>query len=113
MTISEQTGQSFVEALIFSLTLIMLIKLILLLFWIWTSVLWIEHQLYQGIVCMAQQKEANQCKQNTLKQIQKLTPLGTIKSLNIKNFQNEWKGYVQWHFYKKDFFIRQTLNLPQ
>lgn len=107
-----QKGQSFVETLILTLTLIILVKFILLIFWVFINTLWMEHQLYQGLVCVAQQKKISQCKHTSLAQIKKLNTLGIIKSLNFKNFQNKWKGELQWHFYKRDFPIKQILSLP-
>ena len=106
-------GQSFIETLILALSLMLLIQGTLLIFWIGVNILWMEHQLYQGLLCTAQQKEIEQCKYNTLKQIKKLNSLGTIKSLKIKEFQNEWKGEIQWTFYKKNFYIKQNFILPQ
>ena len=107
---SSQKGQSFVETLIFTLTLTILVKLILLIFWIFTTTLWIEHQLYQALVCVAQQKKMSQCKHTALTQIKKLNVLGTINSLNFKIFQNKWKGELQWHFYKRNFLIKTNFK---
>ena len=107
-----QKGQSIVEMLIVSLALISLIKGILIFFWISLSLLWMEHQLYQGLICSAQKKSLKLCEDRVKQQIQRLNPLGKIKSLKIKNFTENWKGEIQWHFYKKDFFIKQSLNLP-
>lgn len=69
--------------------------------------------MYQATVCIAQQKEIGQCKYTALKQIRKLNLLGTIKSITIQELQNERRGVLKWHFYKRDFFFKQTLNLPQ
>ena len=90
-----------------------LIQCTLLIFWIGINVLWMEHQLYQGLICSAEQKGIKQCKETILKQIKKLNPAGDVRSLQIKNFQNEWKGEILWHLYKISFSIRQTLSLPQ
>ena len=107
-----QKGQSFIEFMIFSLAMISLIKGILILFWIFISFLWIEHQLYQGLICSAQQNNIPFCKNLTRKEIKKLNPLGIIKSLEFYKFNKHWKGEVQWHFYKKNFFIQQSFHLP-
>ena len=108
-----QNGQSLIEVLILSLALITMVQLTLVIFWIGTNILWIEHQLYQGLVCAAQHKKIYLCRETILKQINKLNPLGAIQSLKIKHFQNEWKGEIVWAFYKKNFLIQQTLSLPQ
>ena len=109
---NSKKGQSLIEFMILSLALISLIKGILILFWIFISLIWIEHHLYQGLICSAQQKNINFCKNLSLQQIKKLNHLGVIKSLKLTHFKKHWKGEAQWHFYKQNFFIRQSLSLP-
>ncbi|MCZ0932555.1 MAG: hypothetical protein OXJ52_05325 [Oligoflexia bacterium] len=106
-------GQSLVEALILSLVLITITKIILTVCWLFISALWLEHQLYQGILCTAKQKKEVLCKQKIGQEIKKLNPLGKIQSLKIKRTQNTYKGELLWNFYKQDFLIKQSLILPQ
>ena len=105
----NQTGQTLIEALVFFLALIVMTNIILILFWIFVNLLWMEHQLYQGILCVAQQKELFVCEHNVLTNIKKLNDLGDLKSLNLKPNQGE----LLWKFYKQDFLIKQSLSLPQ
>ena len=72
-----------------------------------------KHQLYQGILCIAKQKKEVLCKQKIGQEIKKLNPLGTIKTLKIKQTPNIYKGELLWNFYKQDFLIKQSLILPQ
>ncbi len=111
--IRSSKGQSLVEVLVLSLILTTLIPMLMAFFWIGTNILWIEHQLYQGLFCTAQQKPIEFCRSVVLKQIKKLSLLGSLGDLKISQFQNEWKGEIRWHFYKKDFVIRQKLSLPK
>ena len=104
-------GQSLVEALIVSLGLIAVTKIILVLFWIFVSLIWMEHQLYQGLICSAQQRNHRDCEQKVLNQIRRLNRLGKIQSVKIKEFKQEWRGEIQWIFYEKVFFIKQSLSL--
>lgn len=108
----SQKGQSLIEALILSLALLTLFHFSLLTVWMGINILWMEHQLYQGVLCSAQQKNIKLCKGTVLKKIRNFNPLGKIKSLRITNSQKEWKGEILWRFYKKEFLIRQTLSLP-
>ena len=85
----------------------------LAVFWIFINLLWLEHQLYQGILCIAQQKQKILCKQKALQEIKKLNPLGKIQNLKMKQTKKEYKGEILWHFYKKTFVIKQSLILPQ
>ena len=112
ITFQKQAGQSLVETLVLSLTLIAVIHFTVLMVWIGTHILWIEHQLYQGLVCAAEQKNLHLCKQTVLKQIKTLSSSSVITSLKIKNFQNKWKGEILWNFYNKNFLIKQSLILP-
>lgn len=109
----KQKGQSVVEILILSIVLIGITKLILIVAWLYINFIWMEHQLYQGILCVAEQKKELFCKQKTLKEIKKLNPLGKMNSLKIKQNQNRYKGELLWNFYKKDFLIKQNLILHQ
>ena len=108
-----QKGQGLIETLILSLVLIIIIKFILAVFWIFISSLWMEHQLYQGVLCVAQQKETTLCKQKALQKIKQLSSLGKIQDLTIKQAQNKYKGEMLWNFYKQNFVIKQSLTLPQ
>lgn len=110
---NKTSGQGFIELMLLSLILISSIKYILIFFWICISVLWMEHHLYQGLICAAQQKPIEICKALVKQKIKILQPLGAIMSLNITNIQHRWKGGLQWSFYKKRFFITQSLALPQ
>ena len=111
--LNSQKGQSLIESLILSFALITILKFILITFWLFISLLWIEHQLYQGIVCKAQQKTEILCKQKIRQEIKKLNRLGKIKQLQFFQFQNIYKGKLIWTFYKQNFIIKQSLILPQ
>ena len=111
--ILSQTGQTVVETLGLSLALTALVYLSWLLFWMGINILWIEHQLYQGLLCAAQHKEESLCKKTTLKQIKRLTVLGSVSLLKIKGYQKEWEGEILWRFQNINFLIRQNLSLPR
>ena len=108
-----QKGQGLIETLIFSLALVTAIKLTLAVCWIFMSLLWIEHQLYQGALCIAQQKTKILCKHKVLQKIKLLNPLGKIQGLSFTKNQNTYKGELLWSFYRQNFLIRQSLTLPQ
>ena len=71
-----------------------------------------EHQLYQGLLCLASHKNKLVCKQNILQNIKKLNHLGEIQSLQINPIQSKYKGEMLWIFYKQKFLIKQNLILP-
>lgn len=109
---NSQRGQGLIETLILSLCFTILIHTSLLIFWIGVNVVWIEHQLYQGILCFAQHREERQCKEKVLEQIKRLNSLGKITTLQIKNFQKNWEGKIIWNFYGRSFLIQQNFILP-
>lgn len=108
----NQKGQGLIEVLILSPVLIILFQFILLVFWIGVNVLWMEHQLYQGILCVAQKKDIQLCKMKVTQQIKRFNTVENIQSVKINHFNNEWKGEIIWNIYKKKFFIQQNLHLP-
>lgn len=110
---AHPSGQSLIEALVISLVLIAMFQLVFFVFWIGTNILWLEHQLYQGMICTAQGKSIHFCERKALKEIQKLKSGGKVHSLKIRGFENKWKGELLWQFYKKNFFIKQNLLLKK
>ena len=109
---SCQKGQSLVETLIISLGLIALVKLSFILCWIFINILWMEHQLYQGLVCFAQQKKLEQCQYRVLRQIEKLDTLGTIKSLKIKRISKGMERVNSMAFLQQELFYQTDFKPP-
>ena len=108
----KKKGQSLMEMLVVSVLFISLIQIIFILFWIFVSRMWIEHQLYQGILCVARQQKPSVCKLMVLQKIYTLNPVGRVKEIRIRQIHTEWKGYVRWRIYRSFFFIQQTVRLP-
>lgn len=109
----NKKGQSLVEMLVFGLVLSFLVQAILLFFVTAVSLIYMEHQLYQGILCVARGETSPHCKTKTLAQIKKFNPVGQVISLKINHLQKEGKGVIKWRFLKRNFFIRQTVRLPK
>ncbi|MBC6414979.1 MAG: hypothetical protein GDA46_01110 [Bdellovibrionales bacterium] len=104
----SQKGQALVEMAVISFVLIGFIQILLKLAWMFINLIWIEHQLYQAVLCLAQQKEKQICETILLRDIKKLNKGVKISSVNL----SPEKGKLLWHFYKKDFLIKQDLKLP-
>lgn len=102
-------GQTLIETLILSLVFIGLTQFIMFLCWMFINFIWIEHQLYQAILCIAQQKERRVCESHLINNINKLGHLGEVSSFHI----DSKKGRLLWRFYKYNFLIKQNLNLSQ
>ena len=107
----NKKGQSNIEVALLSFILIVLIKGSLVLFWIFTNFLWVEHQLYQGLICRAEKKATAVCKMKVLTNIKKLNKSGDFININLTGFDNKWKGSIKWKFYKWAFSIKSHLDL--
>ena len=100
------------EALVLCLALSFLIQALFLLFWTAVSFIFIEHQLYQGVLCAVRGENPQSCKSKVLARIRKFHPVGKTLSIKINTSQKGGKGLIQWRFLKTDFFIKQTVQLP-
>ena len=103
----SKRGQALIEFSILSLAFVTVIQLLFVMAWIFINLLWIEHHLYQAILCVAQERSQPFCKGQLLREIRTLNPSADISSLNF----NSSKGELKWRFYKKDFVIRQNFKL--
>ena len=102
------TGQTMIEFLVLSVAFLSLILVLFGLAWIFINLIWIEHNLYQAIVCIAEERNPFFCENQFFKKIRALNPVAKITNLNF----NSNSGELKWHFYKKDFVIRQAFKLP-
>ena len=95
------------EFLFISIVFISIIHFIFVLAWLFINKIWIEHHLYQAIVCVAEEREKSFCSNRLLKNIKSLNPKSEIKDLTF----NKTQGEIIWRFYNKDFVIRQNFKL--
>ena len=103
--LKAQSGQSLIEAVVVSFLLIASLQGLFVLSWISVQKIWMEHQLYQAVLCVAEQKAKIKCESQLMQNIQSFNRLGRLKLL----FISEKKGELVWRFYKKDFLIQQSL----
>ena len=106
-------GQSLIEALVFLLLSIVVVKAVFAIFWIVINFICIEHYLYQSLICAASKTEITKCKRLALKQIRRLNPRGKITFLEIREFSSQFEGKIQWIFLKRKFVIHQVFIPPQ
>ena len=95
-------GQGSLEALVMAAVLLALIKGALILFWILIGSLWIEHQLYQALICAAEGRGKSLCAERMKNNIKRLDPAGNIKSAEIKQYPKQWIGEAVWEIYRSD-----------
>lgn len=104
-------GQSSLEALLISLLVFVLMKGVFVVFWVFIQFLWIDHNLYQGLVCRATKQKKAYCHKEVLEKIATFNVIGQIKNLELKQFNKVWKGSAHWDFYKWNFKIKNQLDL--
>ena len=83
-----------------------------MLFWLLAGNLWLDHQLYQHLVCKAQGQPEILCVEKLLKESKKFTNVGAVKNIKIIPLNNGWQGSLNWDIYGLFVPIRRTLKLP-
>ena len=109
----SQSGQALTEALIaLSLTSTCFI-VCLLLFHGYTQQLWMDHQLYQSLICLAKGENKQHCKKIMIQKTKAFLWIGKIQNLKLYKKEEQWKGTLTWEtpFWKIPF--QKTLNLNQ
>ena len=109
---TRPNGQSVIEVLCVCLSLFLVLKGILLVFWLTAGSLWVDHQLYQKLICLAEGRPQTICRERLIKNIQKFNPAGIITHLQIKKEKNRWEGKIKWTIYGVSRHSRQQLILP-
>ena len=110
--IRNQKGQALIETVVISLTWFLLIKGMVMMFILVSSSLWIQHSLYQGLVCLAEGRNAPRCKESLVTNIKKGIPLGKINDVHLQGNFEHWSGTLNWNFYKWKWNFKERLVLP-
>ena len=108
----QRSGQSVIEVFCICLSLILILKGMFVVFWLTAGSLWMDHQLYQKLICLAEGRPQALCREKLIKNIKTLHPMGTLTHSQMRKGQNLWKGKIKWTLYgvKKDSY--QQLILP-
>ena len=87
-------GQAMMEAMI-AMPLGMAV-LIICLFWFHAYVrkIWVEHHLYQSLICVARREGIQNCKNVLIQRVQNFLWLGKLKKIQLKGGGNQWNGRV-------------------
>ena len=83
-----------------------------MLFWLIAGNLWIDHQLYQHLICRAKGQQEVFCVKKLLAETEKLTPERHIKNIKTIHRQDVWKGSLIWKIHGLSIPIKQILRLP-
>lgn len=107
----KPNGQSVIEVLGVCLSLILLLKGILLVFWLTAGSLWVDHQLYQKLVCLAEGRSQALCREKLITNIKALHPMGVVTHFQTDKRRNLWTGKIKWTLYGIHKDSRQRLSL--
>lgn len=85
----------------------------LLFFHVHAQHLWMDHQLYQSLICLAKGQPKRHCENQMEKKIANFLWTGKLQNIQLYKKQNEWKGSFIWNtrFWKIQF--RQRLHLKK
>ena len=108
----ERGGQSGMEFLCVFLGLILLLKGVMIVFHLTAGSLWMDHQLYQNLICLAEGRPPALCQKALMRNIKTISPAGAISHLRTGSELNRWKGEIKWTLYGISLQRRQKLVLP-
>ena len=109
---SDPGGQTILEFLALLALLIFSLKGGLLLLWILTGRLWLDHQLYQNLLCRAKGQAENICSERFLRESRKLVLKGQITDIKISRQRRLYKGSLVWNIKNLKIPVRQTFKTP-
>ena len=90
------SGQALIETLILLPLVCSCFILSLLFFHVHAQQLWIDHQLYQSLICLAKGKTKINCKNQMEKKIKTFLWIGKLKNIQLYKGENEWRGLFTW-----------------
>lgn len=108
----KSIGQGNLEALLLVIIFILIIKGGFMFFWLLAGNLWLDHQLYQNLICRAKGHSEIFCEKKLLKEVRKFTWIGSIQNIESIQLNNSWKGSLNWKIGGISVPIKQVLELP-
>ena len=85
----EKKGQALIETIILLPMWVLITQGMITLFIIVSGSLWIQHSLYQSLVCFAEGRKPSYCREKLLKEIKKGMPLGRVTKVDISENSKE------------------------
>ena len=104
-------GQAIIEMLVILLFLTSILFSILQLSFIFGARSYVNHQLYQALICMAHAEPLRRCKKELIKESEKFLVWGKIKNIRITGGKTKWKGKLILEIYPWKIKIKQNINL--
>ena len=107
----KHSGQVLLETLILLPLTGACFILCLLFFHVHAQHLWMDHQLYQALICLSKGKTKPKCENQMNKKIKAFLWTGKLNNIQFKKKEREWTGFFTWEtgFWRIRF--RKKLNL--
>ena len=82
-------------------------------FWILSARLWLNHGLYQHLMCHAKGRPKAFCEKKLIIKTEKLTSLGKIQNLKaLQEGDKVWRGSLTWRMAGFHIPVKASLRLP-
>ena len=89
-------GQALTEALMAGPVVIACFVLCIGLFHGYTQQLWIDHQLYQSLICLAKGESQSRCAKTMKQKIKAFLWIGKLKNIKLYKQEEKWSGSFTW-----------------
>ena len=109
----RQKGQVLVETLVLLPLIYSCFILCLLFFFMYAQHLWMDHQLYQSLLCMAKGKTKPYCESQMKRKIASFLWIGELNNIQFHKRKNGWRGLFIWETefwriqFSKQFIMRK------
>ena len=109
---TKPNGQSVIEVSGVCLSLLLLLKGIGLVFQLTAGSIWVDHHLYQHLICRAEGRSRALCRKRLIRNIKALYPGGAVTRFRAEKEGGVWKGEIKWTLYGIQRDSRERLILP-
>ncbi len=92
----KQSGQAIGELMILLPSISSIFIFCFLFFYIFTQHLWMDHHLYQSLICLAEGETQARCKNRFREKTNPFLFIGKITNLKFHENKWQWKGSFIW-----------------
>lgn len=107
----NQNGQTLIEASIVIVPLFFILKSFLFVIFIFGQSFWIDHKLYQHLICLAEGRGLK-CEMNLKKNFKMLNAENILEHLKIVNNNSTWFAKTHLDFYGIQIDFQQSFRMP-
>ena len=107
----KQSGQAVIEMIIVLPLITSCFILCLLFFHVHAQYLWMDHQLYQSLICLARGKTKLSCETQMKKKIKSFLWTGKLENIQLHSGDKKWKGSFIWKAGFWQIKFKKQINL--